>query len=147
MSQRSQTNDRYRKEADIGSTRKSAARAKPVRRLGTIEGSSASSAKDSGKAKKKPVRQPLPTSPEIKRWRMIWWGLFALAFVCILVNWLLPAARDNQTITMALTVTVFVLCAVAVYIDAVKIRKLRAQLIKEQGKKSKNKTQTAASGK
>jgi len=136
-------NDRYRKDADIGSTRRSAARAKPVRKPGTIGGTSASSAKDAGNSKKKLLRQPLPTSPEIKRWRMIWWGLFALAFVCILVNWLLPAARDDQTITMALTVTVFVLCAAAVYIDVVKIRKLRAQLIKEQGKKSKDKTQIA----
>lgn len=146
MSQRSQTNDRYRKDADLGSTRKSAASAKPVRKAATIE---VGSGKDSGKKKGKDAKgikgvkgskatKPkaasvqLPTSPEIKKWRTVWWALLGGAFVLLAIAWLVPALRTNPTANTVATIGVFVLCSAGLYIDLVIIRKLRNKLIEEQ---------------
>jgi hypothetical protein len=154
VSQRSQTNDRYRKDAELGSTRKSAASAKPVRKAATIE---VGSGKDSGKKKGKDAKgikgvkgskatKPkaaslqLPTSPEIKKWRTVWWALLGGAFVLLAIAWLVPALRTNPTANTVATIGVFVLCSAGLYIDLVIIRKLRNKLIEEQKHKKPSKT-------
>lgn len=160
MSQRSQTNDRYRKDADLGSTRKSAASAKPVRRAATIEvGSGKDSGKKKGKDAKglkgvkgskatKPKAAPvqMPTSPEIKKWRTVWWILLGAAFVLLAIAWFVPALRTNPTANSVVTIGVFVLCSSGLYIDLVIIRKLRNKIIAEQKNKKPAKVAAKAAG-
>lgn len=167
MSQRSQTNDRYRKDAEIGSTRRSAASVRPVRKAGTVEVGSGQATKSSkaGKGRKaagragtssathtkaakgakaargaRPKSEPvkLPTSPEIKKWRTVWWVLLGCAFVLLISGWFVPVLRTSATANTIVTAAVFLLCAADLYIDLVVIRKLRNKLIEEQkrGKKS-----------
>jgi hypothetical protein len=69
MARRSPMNERYKKDAKVGSTRKSAASAKPKRELGE-------SAKAAAPAKKAAPNKgrmllPNPDTPEFKRWNMI----------------------------------------------------------------------------
>lgn len=136
MSQRSYSNDRYRKGAKVGSTRKSAAGAKPVRKQGTIETSSSSS-----KPKKKQGQDKdwagLPTSPEIKKWRRIWWVLLLGGLAMIGVGWAIPELRANDGLQRIIAAAVLACSLVAVSIDMFVIRKLRKKLLEAQGAKKK----------
>jgi len=143
MSQRSYANDRNRKGAKPGSTRKSAAAAKPVRKQGSVEvTSSAAKSKSTGKAKPKSdgVEKDfagLPTSPEIKKWRRVWWVLLLTGLGMIGVSYLVPDLRSNEQVLKIVSAVVLVLSMAAVSIDLVVIRKLRKELIeKTSGKKS-----------
>jgi hypothetical protein len=135
VSQRSYGNDRYRKGAKIGSTRKSAAGAKPVRKQGTVEAGSAS------KPKQKPGQEKewsgLPTSPEIKKWRQIWWALLLGGLALIGLLWVVPGLNENQTAQAVVPPIVLVCSLAAVSIDLFIIRKLRKQLIEERSAKKK----------
>jgi len=147
MSQRSYANDRNRKGAKVGSTRKSAAAAKPVRKQGSVEVSS-SSAKTSDKSssKQKPKGKSdgverdfagLPTSPEIKRWRRVWWVLLLSGLGMIGVSYLVPEFRTNEQLLKIVSAVVLVLSMGAILIDLVVIRKLRKELVeKTSGKKA-----------
>ena len=142
MAQRSYSNDRYRKDAKIGSTRKSAAKAKPVRKQGSVEVSSSSS-----KPKKKAPDKDwsgLPTSPEIKKWRRIWWALLLGGLALIAVGYLVPELRDSTTVQRFIAAGVLAASMVAVSIDIFVIRRLRKQLIEAQGKKKSGKGEQAA---
>lgn len=137
MSQRSPMNERYRKDAKIGSTRKSAGSAKPVRKLGSNEVSSAASkAKDKSKGKVAPKREALPTSPEIKKWRTIWWSLLlgGLAIIGIVYFTDLKTNLDLQTYV---GMVVLALSAAAVYIDLKVIRPKQMELMKQAKKSGK----------
>lgn len=72
MSRRSASNARYRKDAQVGSTRRSASSLKPKRDAG-----SSSPSKPSKKAAKPAYVDP----PEVKKWRIAWAALLGLALV------------------------------------------------------------------
>jgi hypothetical protein len=138
MSQRSYTNDRYRKDAKIGSTRKSASKAKPIRKQGSVE-----SATPAGKPKK--TKDPnkdfagLPTSPEIKKWRRVWWALLLGGLALISVAALVPGLRENNTVQSAVFALVLGASVTALFIDLRIIRKLQKELIAKVGKKKSSK--------
>ena len=133
MSQRSYANDRNRKGAKIGSTRKSAAAAKPVRKQGEV---SAPSAKPK-KAASGPDKDwsGLPTSPEIKKWRTAWWVLLLGGLGALGITYLVPEWRANEQVLRAVTLLVLALSMSAVGIDVFVIRKLRNELIAKTAKK------------
>jgi hypothetical protein len=134
MSQRSYSNDRYRKDANVGSTRKSAAKAKPIRKQGSTLAREVS--------KTKPKRGPntdwmgLPTSPEIKKWRRIWWALLLGGLVLVGIGYLQPL-RSNAMVQTGILVLVLALAGVAIHIDLKVIRPLRDELIKPSTGKKK----------
>jgi hypothetical protein len=133
VAQRSFSNDRYRKDAKIGHTRKSAAKAKPIRKQGTVEASS-SPAKPK-KAGQEKDWTGLPTSPEIKKWRRIWWSLLLGGLALIGIGYLVPELRENATVQAVIAGVVLGASLLAVTIDLVVIRKLRKQLIAAQAPK------------
>ena len=127
MSRRSYGNDRYRKEANVGSTRKSASKAKPVRKQGTVAAASG--------AKEKPKQEKdwtgLPTSPEIKKWRRIWWGLLLGGLGLIALGYVVPELRGDARVQSGIVIVVLLASLAAVLIDLLVIRRLRKQLMEE----------------
>jgi len=140
MSQRSYSNERYRKGAKVGSTRKSAAGAKPVRKLGSAA-STSTPAKSKPKLKDSGVEKDwsgLPTSPEIKKWRRVWWVLLLGGLALIGGSYAIPDLRANDTVLRVVSATVLAFSMIAVTIDLVVIRKLRKELMAVPSKKSKH---------
>ena len=84
MARRSPQNDRYKKDANVGSTRKSAASAKPKRPQADsgVSGTPAKSTKPQTKGKK-PARMllPNPDTAEFKRWNILNYSLLVLALL------------------------------------------------------------------
>lgn len=146
MSQRSFSNDRYRKGANIGSTRKSAAKAKPVRKQGTLEASrrEPKPKKSAGGVEKDWAG--LPTSPQIKKWRRVWWALLLTALGLVALGWLVPELRADEGIQRIIAVVVLVASMTAVAIDLVVIRRLRKELIASTAKKPSKKEEKYAKG-
>lgn len=144
MSQRSQSNDRYRKGATVGSTRKSAAKAKPIRKQGTVE----TTKKSAPKGKSTGVDKDwagLPTSPEIKKWRRIWWVLLLGGISAVALGYIVPEFKDPG-IQKIIAMVVLAASMAAVTIDLVVIRRLRKQLMESLGKKPSKKEQKHAAG-
>jgi hypothetical protein len=133
MSQRSYSNERYRKGANVGSTRKSAAKAKPVRKQGSVEVSKTVKPKKKNEIEKD--WSGLPTSPQIKKWRTVWWVLLLAALVMIAASWALPEIRNNEQLVSIVSVVVLLLSSAAILIDIVVIRKLRKELVVKAEKK------------
>lgn len=143
MAQRSYSNDRYRKGAKVGSTRKSAAKAKPVRKQGTVSSASKPTRK---KADKPRDWTGLPTSPEIKKWRRIWWVLLLGGLALIGVGYAVPALRDDMSVQRIIVAVVLAASLTAVSIDIFIIRKLRKELMAaESADKKKGSKQAGAS--
>jgi len=146
VSQRSYSNERYRKGAEIGSTRKSAASAKPVRKQGSVDAGKSSS-KNVPKDKPAGIEKDwtgLPTSPEIKKWRRVWWVLLLSGIAAIALGYLVPELRDSETAQRVVAVGVLFASMVAVTIDLVVIRRLRKELMASLGKKPSKKEQKHA---
>lgn len=145
MTQRSYSNERYRKDAKIGSTRKSAAKAKPIRKAGDVT----VKREVTRAANKRKERDPnvdwsgLPTSPEIKSWRRVWWALLLMGLGLITITYLVPGLRTNERIGSTVSLIVLALSGTAIYIDLVIIRKLRKTLIEATKKPSKGKKAAA----
>lgn len=160
MTQRSFSNERYRKDAKIGSTRKSASSAKPIRKQGSAESSAKSSAskswssKGGSSSKARPTPKDgierdwsgLPTSPQIKKWRRVWWVLLLSGLAIIGMTYAVPEFRDNNDVARITSFTVLALSMVAVSIDLVIIRKLRKELLAAAEKKSAKKSGKAVKG-
>jgi hypothetical protein len=140
VTQRSYANDRYRKDAKLGSTRKSAAKAKPVRKAGeaTLK-REVTRASDKRKANAKGGVDKdwsgLPTSPEIKRWRRVWWVLLLSGLGILGITYLVPEWRTNEQVLRVVTLVVLACSMTAVGIDFFVIRKLRNDLIAKMAKK------------
>jgi hypothetical protein len=138
-------NERYQKQnAHAGKTRKSASSAKPKREAGTY---ASSPAKKAPAKKKSSWSEMVPSTPEIKKWRRIWYVLLVIAVAGFGVAYW---GQKITNTTMATVGFVIELTAVgiAIAIDLVVIRKLRTEAIKERaaGKKGKSvdKTSTKA---
>jgi hypothetical protein len=82
VARRSAQNDRYKKDAKIGSTKKSASSAKPKRKVADpISSSGGSSSKSSSNKpkEKSSFLLPNPDTPEFKRWNLINYGALFVA--------------------------------------------------------------------
>ncbi|MDZ4063721.1 MAG: hypothetical protein U1E22_03540 [Coriobacteriia bacterium] len=132
MARRSASNPRYRRDAELGKTRKSAARAKPKREKGTVEVKRASGKKSASSSKPevkgwRKFFQPLPTpnTPEFRRWRKIWAGLMITGTVLFFgALWL----RGTEIGYWPLAMTYACLFA-AIYIDWTKLRPMRKAML------------------
>jgi hypothetical protein len=108
VARRSPQNERYRKDAKIGATRKSASSAKPKRKVADPVSSSGGSSSKSSGTKAKPAKGrfllPNPDTPEFRRWNILNYvalGVAMLAAFAVLiwsrqvqgtwVNWVLWA--------------------------------------------------------
>ena len=139
MATRSPHNPRYQKDAKVGSTRKSASSAKPKRGAGE-RGPSPDKDNDKGKGKGKGKRSPIQTvsTPEIKALRKRWWIFMGVALAAATML-LIPAVQESQTLTSVAMGAWGASFATAVYIDWVKIRKLRKEEIERRKKADKKK--------
>lgn len=118
MARRNVNNPRYQKDAKIGSTRKSAAAAKPKRSAGDR------STTGSGPKPKKQRRFEQLNTPEIKAQRKRWW-FFILAALGAAGILMIPAVNTNPTYS-SIAFGVWGACfATALYIEFFLIRKLR----------------------
>lgn len=135
MARRSPLNPRYQKHAKVGSTKRSASSLKPKRKAGSAPAAPAPSKPQASEARKRAM-PTIPTSPEIKRWRRVWWALVAVMVATAAVSYL-PALRADAT---AQRIGLAVLTAAffpAMYIELVVIRRLRNDLIKHQKREKK----------
>ena len=91
MSRRSPQNERYKKDANVGSTRKSAASAKPKRPQAEAgaSGTPAKAAKPKPKAKPGRILLPNPDTVEFRRWNILNYALLGLAllFAFVVLVW------------------------------------------------------------
>jgi hypothetical protein len=124
-------NERYGKNAKIGSTRRSASSAKPKREIGSAPSGKPKPAPAAKKARPS-FRDAVPTSPEIKRWRIIWWVLFGIMLANALLTNLVPALRESATAQQVGFAILMASFAGNIYIELVVIRRLRKQLIEQQ---------------
>lgn len=96
-------------------------------------------------ASKKPEKKkerffsPLPTSPEIKKWRRIWYALLGLAVASYAITLYAQSIKSELMLTIALAVELGAV-AVAVGIDLIVIRKLRNAVMAEQKAAKKGKS-------
>lgn len=133
MARRSPLNPRYQKHAKVGSTRRSASSLKPKREPGAT---GTPSVKPKQEAVKKRTIPALPTSPEIQRWRRVWWALFAVMVMTAGVSYL-PSLRHDVTAQRVGMVVLTAAFFPAMYIELVIIRRLRNELIKQQKSQKK----------
>ena len=137
MSQRSYSNDRNRKGAKLGSTRKSAAKAKPIRKQGSATVTPTASKSTASAKGRKPGTDwsGLPTSPEIRKWRRVWWVLLLGGLAALGIVYVVPEWRTNEQVLRVVTLIVLACSMAAVGIDFFVIRKLRNELIAKSAKK------------
>ena len=134
MARRSAQNPRYQKGKQVGTTRKSAASAKPKRSSGEAGGSGSSKKSSSDEKPKSRFFQalPVPDTPRFKRWRQIWLGLLVAAVVFSLAAWW---QRGTQLGTLGL-IAAYTCIFSAVYIDITKIRRMRKEYAEELDRKA-----------
>lgn len=138
MARRSAQNQRYQKDAKIGSTRKSAASAKPKRSAGEVSAPSKSS---SSRSKKTTSAMINPDTPEFKMWRRIWLGLLVGAMVLSLASF---AFRENYVqATQVALILAYAAIFGAFFIDLTIIRKMRKEWMEVGGAAGKAKADKA----
>ena len=163
MSQRNPMNERYQTDKHQGSTRKSAASAKPKSKAAASVTYSAP--KKDPKEKKAEIKAQrkadserqreidrkysTPDTERYKKLRRIFWAAMIGAIVCVAASWLLRPV-EPQWLAMACLIAAYVLIIFAFYIDFSKVRKERRayqtrMLAKEvEEKKQQEKAQRAA---
>jgi hypothetical protein len=127
VARRSAGNQRYRKDASVGSTRRSAASAKPKRDVGEapVKGRSSAGKGDKGKVDWRAVE---PQTREFKMLRRIWFVLLGIAIVASLGGYLLRTQETLATVTLVIAYTTLF---GAFGIDLLKIRPMRKQYLQE----------------
>ncbi|MDO9556556.1 MAG: hypothetical protein Q7J82_03100 [Coriobacteriia bacterium] len=148
MARRSAGNDRYRTDQK-GQTRKSASSLKPKREKGTVDATmykKDSGAKEKKAAKKKAAKKtpakkkfiPVPTTPEIRKWRKVWWVAIVVALLAFGVAFLGEKQESQVLRTVGLSIELAGVL-VAINIDIFVIRRLRKEVIAagQKGKKPK----------
>jgi hypothetical protein len=130
VARRSPTNARYQDQSKkVGSTKRSASSAKPKREAGTGSGERTTK-KSSGSGKKTASSRPSqPTTPRIRRLRMISLGLMGVALAAASVVAFVPGMQQNRTAVMALLGVWTLAFGAAVYIDFGMVRKLQKELV------------------
>ncbi len=138
MSQRNPMNERYTSDKRTGTTRKSAASAKPkTKAAGTVTMGTSKKTPQQRKAEQKEARKKeqerqreldrkyyKPDTERYKKLKRIWWVSLAGAVVCTLLSWLL---REVQPTWLAFVCLfgAYALIIFAFYLDFSKIRKER----------------------
>lgn len=138
MSQRNPMNERYTSDKRAGTTRKSAASAKPkTKAAGTVTMGTSKKTPQQRKAEQKEARKKeqerqreldrkyyKPDTERYKKLKRIWWVSLAGAVVCTLLSWLL---REVQPTWLAFVCLfgAYALIIFAFYLDFSKIRKER----------------------
>jgi len=139
MARRSAQNQRYQKDAKIGSTRKSAASAKPKRSAGEVSTPSKSSTSSS---KKKTTSAMInPDTPEFKMWRRIWLGLLVGAMLLSLASF--AFREDYVQATQVALILAYAAIFGAFFIDLTIIRKMRKEWMEVGGAAGKAKADKA----
>lgn len=137
MGRRSAQNPRYQKDAKLGSTRKSAASAKPKRSAGEV----ATPSKKSSGSKKPTAAQINPDTPEFKRWRKIWLGMLIAAMILSAGSFLF---RESNTLATQIALVLAYACIFgAFFIDLTIIRKMRKEWLETGGAAGKAKADKA----
>ncbi len=130
MARRSAQNPRYRKDAQVGSTRRSASSAKPKREAGESGGSGGKGSSKGSSAGKGSSSMPHePDSPEFKRWRKIWlWLLIAtVVFVGLTMGLRQLAGQLAQTASYVALVAAYATLLPGLWIDWSKLRPMRKE--------------------
>ena len=131
-------NERYQVEGHRGSTRKSAASAKPKSKAAaSVTYSSPKKSPKERKAELKKARKGesakqreldkkyyTPDTERYKKLRRIWWGLLACAVLSTLASWFLRGVAPSW-LPLACLIAAYVFIIAAFYIDFSKIRKER----------------------
>ena len=121
MARRSPLNKRYQKDTKVGSTRKSAAAAKPKR--SNASGSSSSSSSSRSKTRSSSSRRPTPKvqlSPQVKRLQKFSFGMLGVAVVLsVIYLWKFRTPSTTGYIIIGLA---YALMFGALFIDFTKVR-------------------------
>lgn len=126
-------NERYGKyTAPGGKTRKSAASAKPKRAAGANAPSSPKKAEPS--ASKKRVSPIIhPTTPEYRRWRIVWWSLLGGAILFSTLAWWLWQDEARRSLGNWVLGAGYAMIFAAIGVDWLKLRTLRQAWIAAGG--------------
>ena len=138
MSQRNPMNDRYQTDKHQGTTRKSAASAKPkAKAAATVTTGSPKKAYKERKAEQKAARKEeadrqreidkkysKPDTPRFKKLRKMWWGCIIGGVILTAISFIF---RDQmpQPLSIGILIGAYALIILAFYIDFSKIRKER----------------------
>lgn len=141
MSQRSPMNERYTTDKPKGTTRKSASSAKPKREAAasvtvvaktkTKAEKKAERKKEEQKQRERDARYYNPRTPEYKRMRKYWVACVVVALACSIGSFLLMS-NAPAAVTTALLILAYAAIAAALYIDLVKIRRIRRNYAAQQ---------------
>ena len=151
MSQRSPMNDRYQADEKKGTTRKSAASAKPkTKAAASVRVQSAEKTPKEKTAAKKAAekieRQEQreldakyynPPTAEYKKWKRLWWAALIVALIstacAFLLRWIAPGQETLSFIVLGLAYAGII---GGLLIDFTKIRKIRKEYQQEMRKKT-----------
>lgn len=156
MTQRNPMNERYTSDEHKGTTKKSAASAKPKSNAaGTVTIKSQKKTPQEKKAQRKQAeakareeerrlaaKYSKPDTPEYKKWKNIWWGALVAAVVFVIISYILRNV-EPVWISFAILGLAYVAIIFAFWVDMARIKKiLRAyqseMLKKEIEEKKKN---------
>lgn len=140
MSQRNPMNERYTTEKHTGTTRKSAASAKPkTKAAGTVTLGTSKKTPQERKAEQKQARKQeqarqreldrkyyKPDTPRYKMLRRIWWASLAGAILCTLLSWLTRSIEPTW-IAFIFLFGAYALIIFAFYLDFSKIKRERRE--------------------
>lgn len=143
MAQRNPLNDRYKGDGPSGQTRKSASSAKPkkasaapssernikdlsARDQAVVRRNAAKTKRRTAATARTTVPYVVPTSPEYKRYRKIWWILIIIGLALTAVTWAMREWMPEQaTISYVVLGIAYVAIVGALLLDFLKIRPLR----------------------
>lgn len=144
MTQRNPMNERYQQDEKRGSTRKSAASAKPVMEAGASIRTPSNKKKPKSRyqrARNKAIAQDknaransrearskyfVPDTPEYRKWRKYWWISIIVALILTTLSFAGSViAPDNPWFTYITLGGGYIVLFIAIWIDLGKVRKLR----------------------
>lgn len=152
MARRNPLNERnINKDAKTGSTRKSAASAKPVRKAADtvyVKSAGSSKSKPLSKAEKKEQRKKdterenkvyaastamTKATPEYSKYKKIWWGILILAIVATVVAWIMQLNRESfgEVGMIVALVVAYAAIIFALILDFWKVRPIRKEMRKK----------------
>ena len=159
MSQRNPMNDRYQTDEHAGKTRKSAASMKPkTKAASTVHVQSTAKPKKRGlfgggggtkqqaKSERKLERERRaelnrkyynPPTKQYRNLRRLWWGLIIGAIVCGVITFAGQQFLPQPLVFVMLAIT-YLLAVAALFLDSMKIRKVRRAYQDQMERKSKD---------